>query len=92
METNEISEHLYRIYAFVRDAEKWVTAKDIAKGAQVGDRTARAHALKLVKSGVFDQAEIFPGHRYRISEKADKRNRGFVQRLEKVGEVLGLSH
>lgn len=88
METNGISEHLYRIYVFVRDAKTWVTNKDIETGAKVSGRTARAHSLRLVKAGVFDQAEIFPGHRYRVTAKADKRSRGYVQRLEQAGIIL----
>jgi hypothetical protein len=89
METNEISEHLFRVYAFVRDQRRWVTAHEITDGANVASRTARAHALRLVKAGIFDQAEVFPGHRYRLAVKADKRNRGFVQRLEQASEVFG---
>jgi hypothetical protein len=42
METNEITEHLFRVYAFVRDQRRWVTAHDIEIGANVAPRTARA--------------------------------------------------
>lgn len=88
METNEVSEHIYRVFAFVRDAERWVTAKEIAIQAKVAGRTARAHALRLVHAGIFDQAEVFPSHRYKLSAKADKRNKGFIQRLERAGEIF----
>jgi hypothetical protein len=89
METNEISMHLFRVYAFVRDQMRWVTAHEIEIGADVAPRTARAHALRLVKAGIFDQLEVFRGHRYRLAAKADKRNLGFVQRLEQASEVFG---
>ena len=88
METNEISPHLYRVFSFVHEAARWVTSKDIAEGANVAQRTARAHALRLVNAGIFDQAEVFPSHRYRISGKADKRNKGFMQRLERAREFF----
>ena len=88
METNEISEHMYRVFSFVQTAKHWVTAKDIAANTKVAERTARAHALRLVKAGIFDQAEVFPSHRYRISDKASKRNRGFMQRLEQSREFF----
>lgn len=88
METNEISEHLFRVYVFVRDAGRWVSSHEIAEHATVAKRTARGHALRLVKAGIFDQAEVFPGHRYRLAVKAIKRNLGFVQRLEQAGEVF----
>jgi len=86
MEANEISEHLYRVFAFVRDSKTWVTSKEIAVGAKVAPRTARAHALRLVNTGLFDLAETFPSHRYRLSPKAGKRNKTFLQRLEESGK------
>src|SRR4051812_1299578 len=52
-ETNEISLHLFRVFDFVRKAGGWVTAKQIAAGSAVAERTSRAHALRLVQAGVF---------------------------------------
>jgi hypothetical protein len=46
--------------------------------------------LKLVKLGVVEQAEVFPGHRYRISPFAAKRNRGYVDRLVSAADALGV--
>lgn len=89
METSEISEHLFRVFNFVSTSSSWVTAAQIAKGAKVAPRTARAHALRLVKVGVFDQAETFPGHRYCVAPTASKRNRGMMQRLEQAAEFFG---
>jgi hypothetical protein len=88
METSEISLHQLRVYEFVRSAGQWVTAGDIAAGAGVAPRTARAHALKFVLSGVFDQAEVFPAHRYRLSDMAEKRNKAMVQRLTVARDVF----
>jgi hypothetical protein len=90
VETNEVSEHLFRVFYFVKTLGGWASAADIAKGASVAPRTARAHALRLVRAGVFEQAEVFPSHRYKLAEKAEKRNKGFYQRLEQAGEVFGL--
>jgi len=88
METNEISAHLCRVYVSVKSANCWMTAKDIAQAAKVADRTARSHALRLVNLGVFDQAEVFPAHRYKISEKASKRNKAIILRLEAAHEIF----
>ena len=82
METNEISLHLVRVFESARTHSGWLTAKEIADRAGVAGRTARAHSAKLVALGIFDVAEVFPGHRYRLSELAEKRNKAFVQRLE----------
>lgn len=88
METSEISIHQSRIYEFVKSAGRWVTSREIASGADVAERTARAHALKFVRLGVFDQAEVFPAHRYRLSELAGKRNISVVRRLEAAREIF----
>lgn len=91
MERSEVSRHEVAVYSALMKATTWLSSKEIADRAGVSPRTARAHALKLVRLGLLDQAEIFPGHRYRLSEHADKRNRGYVDRLAKAAEVLGLS-
>jgi hypothetical protein len=87
-ETHKISAHMCRVFAYVKESGGWVTSQQIAKGARVAPRTARAHALRLVRAGLFDQAEVFPSHRYRLAETAEKRNKGFYQRLEEAGRVF----
>lgn len=89
METQEISVHQANVYKAVRDSNgKWLTAVEIANISGVATRTARAHALKFVKLGVFDQAELHPGHRYKMATKADKRNRGIVERMENALKIF----
>jgi DNA-binding IclR family transcriptional regulator len=92
MERNELSQHQLRVFEYVKAAGgKWVTANDIALGAKVAPRTARAHALALVKLGIFDQAEVFPAHRYRLSAFAAKRNRAYMTRLAEAAQVFAES-
>ena len=91
IEKNEISEHEIRVFLFVAKSSQWVSSKDISNGAKVAPRTARSHALKLVKLGLFDVAEVFPSHRYRLSEKAEKRNASYFIRLQKAAEIFGLT-
>lgn len=90
MEKGEISIHQVRIVDFVRENGSWVTAKEIAAGAEVAERTARHHALSLVNLGIFDQAEVFPAHRYKYSDKAEKRNKAYCLRLESARSVFGM--
>ena len=90
MESSEVSLHLLKVYNFICDQKQWITAKDIAEGAGIAHRTARAHVLRLVRLGIVDQAEVFPAHRYKLSKLATKRNKAFVQRLEQAREVFGL--
>jgi hypothetical protein len=69
-ETAEISTHLLAVFKYLRDNVGWHTAKAVAKGASVADRTARAHLIRLVRLNLVDQAEVYPGHRYRFSANA----------------------
>lgn len=87
-EGSEVSVHLVRIYCCCL-AGGWVTSAEVATRARVSPRTARHHLLRLVRLGILDQAEVFPRHRYRVSQLAGKRNKAFVQRLEKAQEVFG---
>ena len=89
MESNEISLHQVRVFQFLSGSNGWCTAIDVAAGSNVAKRTARAHLLKFVKAGVVDQAELFPGHRYRLSPLAEKRNKSLIQRLRQAAEVFG---
>lgn len=92
MEKNEISEQEVRIFlALWNNRTRWMTNKEIADlAAPVSPRTVRAHTLKLVKAQLIDQAEVFPGHRYRLAEKAEKRNRGYLDRLHAAVAIFGL--
>jgi hypothetical protein len=92
MERNEVSMHELKVYAALKKRHsKWATHADIYQDvADVSPRTIRAHVLKFVRLGLVDQAEVFPAHRYRLSDKAEKRNKGYVTRLETAAEVFGI--
>ena len=83
-----MSVHQVRIYMALKEAAGWITNRQIATAANVAERTARQHTLNLVKLGVLDLAEVFPAHKYRLSEKAAKRNAAYVNRLEAAREVF----
>lgn len=91
METSEISLHDVKVYLVLKSADRWLTNREIAKAAGVADRTARAKTIRMVRLGILDQAELYPGHRYQLSKKADKRNGGYVQRLEQAIKIFGLT-
>jgi predicted ArsR family transcriptional regulator len=88
METNEVSRHQVLVFRSLKDGT-WVTSKEVAERAKVAERTARAHLKRLVDLGLLDEAKVFPGHRYRLSEKAEKRNGAYVRRLEEAASVFG---
>ena len=88
METAEISSHLLRVFTTLRDEQGWITAQALSAKAEVARRTARAHLARLVKLGLADVAEVYPGHRYRLSPMAEKRNKGMLERLKAAEEVF----
>ena len=92
MEHNEVSIHEVRIFVALRDsANRWLTNKEIAGNAKVAYRTTAQHTQRLVKLGLLDVAEVFPAHRYRLAQKAAKRNAAYVLKLERALEVFGIS-
>ena len=88
MEKNEVSSHEVLVYRELAKGE-WITSNAIAEATGVAPRTARAHALKLVRLGIVDQAEVFPGHRYRWSAY-EKQDAAYLQRLVNAAEALGV--
>lgn len=90
-EGTTVSEHMVRVVACLRgNPSTWFHSDQIAESAKVAKRTARAHATRLVALGMLDVAEVFPGRRYRWSEKAEKRNAAWLRRVEQAAEVLGV--
>lgn len=89
MERNEVSLHQLKVFLAVRKAGKWLTNREISVLADVAERTARQHSLFLVNLGILDQADVFPAHKYKYSELADKRNKAYVGRLCSAIEVFG---
>lgn len=91
MERNEVSIHEVRLFkALQARSGKWATAKEMSDEAEIAGRTARAHLTKFVGLGIVDVAEVFPAHRYRLAEKADKRNAAYINRLKAAASVFGL--
>jgi predicted ArsR family transcriptional regulator len=91
MEPNEISTHQIQVYRALLRAPGWLSNSEIAQQAGVAPRTARHHTHNLVALGVVDQAEVFPGHRFRVSQSAKARNHGYHRRIIQAAEVLGIS-
>lgn len=89
MERHTVSEHEVRVFLALKSAGGWLTNLEVAERAKVAARTARLHTRRLVALGVLDVAEVFPGHRYRIAEKAGRRNAGYVQRLDDAITIMG---
>lgn len=90
MEKNEISLHEIKVYRSLKEAGKWMTNKDIHAATKIPLRTVCFKTKKFVDLNICDLAEVFPGHRYRLSEMAEKRNSSYIKRLETAAEVFGV--
>lgn len=88
-ERRTISFHEIRVFRVLKAGiEKWFTHKQIAEASKMNERTVRSHTLRLVQLGIADQAEVYPGRRYRLSEKAEKRNGSYFLRLNEADEIF----
>src|SRR5882762_8702870 len=88
IERSEVSHHEVRIYKLVYQSTKWFTNKEIANQLSMPGRTVRQHTLRFVKLGLLDQANVFPGRRFRWSTKSGGRNIAYVQRLQHAAGVF----
>lgn len=83
----QITAHEVRIYRWLRaNRRRWVTAEQIAQGAEVAPRTARHHARGLTERGVLERAEVHGGYRYRLVASGSD----YSAELEAAGAVLGI--
>jgi hypothetical protein len=91
-ERGEVSLHEVRVVLALKGTpDTWLTNREISAAASVAERTARQHTLRLVKLGLIDQVQVFPGHRYKWSSKAGNRNAAYERRLQTAIEVFGLA-
>lgn len=92
-ERSKISRHEVEVYrVLVAKRGGWITNREIAESVavKVSERTVRLVTMKLVKMGLLDRAEVFPAHRFKLSDKADKRSRVYSGRINKAAEVFGV--
>jgi hypothetical protein len=89
MEKNEISIQEVKVFLGLQSGD-WVTNEVLSQKLKIPARTVRQKTKKFVDLGLCDVAEVFPGHRYRLSEKADKRNFSYLNRLKLAREIFGL--
>lgn len=81
-----------RVFLVLRqNAGKWLSSHAIAAQALgVALRTVRAYTTKYARLGLVEVARVFPGHRYRLKEKAAEIDSDLFRRIEKAVDVFGL--
>lgn len=89
MERDVISRHEVQIFRLLSGhSERWFTNKEIAEEAKVAERTAREHSSRMVKLGLLDMKELFPGYRYRWANTGNKRDTAYLHRLRDAARVF----
>jgi DNA-binding IclR family transcriptional regulator len=88
-QSTQVSAHEVRIYdALIANKDQWLMGREIAQKSGVVPRTTRAHLVRFVELGIVEQAEVYPGPRYRWSERACRRNAEYISRIEAAKAVL----
>lgn len=59
--------------------------------ANVSERTARMHTLRLAKMGVLEVAPVFPSHRYQWSKNEDRKTSAYLRSIENAAKVFEAS-
>ncbi len=89
MEKNEISIHEIKVFTAL-ESKSWKTNKDLSEETKIPLRTVSFKTKKFVDLGICDLAEVYPGHRYRLSDKASKRNKAYFDRIIQAKSVFGI--
>ena len=87
MATPTISRHEVQIFRELLATTGWLSTTELAEQAGVSARTARAHVTKLVGEGIVERAEVFPGYRYRIAQRATG---DYLGQLRNAATALGI--
>jgi hypothetical protein len=92
IESIQISAHEAKIFAALKTAAAWLTNHEISARLEgVKLRTVRAHTAKLAKLGLLEQAELFPGYKYRVSDKARQNNPKYLGRRTEAAKLHGIN-
>src|ERR1035437_1153331 len=88
-ETAGISLHQMRTFIALRDTEGWLTCREVARIANVAERTANLHCNYFDKAGIVDKITISPGYRYRFREDAEAINPGLMAHIHAALQAVG---
>lgn len=88
-EKTEISESQLKVFCFLRDIDRWTTAREIADATNLHPGTVRAFLVYFRRAGLLDMLESFPRHMHKFSDMAEARNPSFLARLERAVSIMG---
>ena len=93
MSNTMVSIHEVRAFAFLADSRAfWLTNAEIAAGANIGGRKARAFTAKFAELGILEVAGAFPRLLYRLAGKpVDKAGAAHLRDLSQAATVFGIT-
>ncbi len=85
----KISPHLVRVFLCIMESDHWLTARQIAKGANVSDSVARHKACDLFRLGILERSyDLFPENQYRLADGYEKHE--LTKKILKALEIIEL--
>ena len=90
VEGGDISAQQVRVIDFMLKEKRWYSVREIASGAQVSERTGQNLARKFVRLGIFEQADLHPAPRYRLSEGAANKSGAFFDKIAAARRAFNL--
>lgn len=67
---NEVSQHLIRIIESLQTRADWTTVREVAEETGCSPYTVRPHLRRLSRMKMVDVVRLYPGFRYKWSERA----------------------
>lgn len=93
MSNTMVSIQEVRAFAFLADSRPfWLTNAEIAAGAKIAGRAARAFTAKFAELGILEVARVFPRSLYRLAGKpADKAGAAHLRDLSQAAKVFDIT-
>jgi DNA-binding IclR family transcriptional regulator len=85
------SPHEIRVFRVLQaNAGQWMTRAEISAAADINPRTTRNHLRRFEASGIVRRAKMFPADLYQLYDTLSKESRGYLEKLDADGSVLGI--
>lgn len=88
---DQVSVHEVLVFTALQNhRHAWISNSDLAaRVPSVSLRTVRAHVARWVRQGLVEQADVYPGPRYRLAPDAESRCGEYVNRVREAAGRFG---
>jgi hypothetical protein len=87
----QISIHETKIFSYLNDhQERWLSNRELCSSVSgVAFRTVCATTNRFVKAGLLEEAQVFPGKRFRWSKAASRKSKNdYLLRLQDAAAIF----